>query len=32
VAYVGLSMNNNRRAEFISLLQRVRVRGANGNQ
>jgi hypothetical protein len=32
VAYVGLSMNNNRRSEFISLLQRVRIRGANGNQ
>jgi hypothetical protein len=32
VAYVGLSMNNNRRAEFISLLQRVRVRGVNANQ
>jgi hypothetical protein len=32
VAYVALSMNNNRRGEFISLLQRIRVRGVNGVQ
>lgn len=32
VAYVSLSMNNNRRGEFISLVQRIRVRGVNGVQ
>jgi hypothetical protein len=32
VGYVALSQNNNRRAEFINLLQRIHVRGVNGVQ